>query len=91
MNRTHLETRVKEIVAEAAKVDPSEIDTSRWLPDYGIDSLQLLVIRETIESAFSVHIPDGRWLDMDSLASLSSSTKPESMPTLAQPRRIRSR
>jgi len=59
-----LESSVRHLVAEAGRVSAGAVDLSRELIEQGVDSLQLLVLRETIENRFDVHIPDADWLDL---------------------------
>jgi probable biosynthetic protein (TIGR04098 family) len=67
---TSLEARVRQVVADVARVDPASVALDRWLPEHGIDSLQLLVVRETLEGTFGVYLPDHVWLGFRSLQEL---------------------
>jgi probable biosynthetic protein (TIGR04098 family) len=69
-NRSGIERRVREIVSEVAKIHPASLQLDRWVTAYGVDSLQLLVLREALESGLQVHIPDNVWLDLGSVAAL---------------------
>jgi probable biosynthetic protein (TIGR04098 family) len=70
VSRSSVEDRVRHIVAELARMPPEEIDVARWVTHYGIDSLQLLILREMLESEFQVRFPDSVWLDLRSIRSL---------------------
>ena len=64
------EGRLKWIVAQQAGVPVEEIDLARWADDYGIDSLQLLLLRELVESEFGVRFSDRVWVGFGSLREL---------------------
>lgn len=66
------------IIARLAKMDEAEVDPRRWVTDYGIDSFSLLVVRESVEQAFRVRIPDERWLQFESVAELIAYVETES-------------
>lgn len=65
-----VELQVKGIVAEMSKTDEASLDVLKWVTHYNIDSLQLLVLRETLESVFQVHLSDSVWLSFRSMAEL---------------------
>jgi probable biosynthetic protein (TIGR04098 family) len=70
MDRAIVELQVKGIVADMSKTDEARIDSSKWVTHYHIDSLQLLILRETLESVFQVHLSDSVWLGFRSIAGL---------------------
>ena len=62
--------QVKAIVASMAKPLGVEVDVTRWVTDYGVDSLGLLVLRESIERALGIHLTDEVWVGFRSIAEL---------------------
>lgn len=69
-----IEQRVTRVVAGLARMPDSELSLSGWATDYGIDSLGLLVLRETLERSLQVHIPDETWAGFDSLRDIVDHT-----------------
>lgn len=67
-----VEGRVRHVVAEAAKIPPAEVDFGRSLIEQGIDSLQLIVLRETLEGALQVQFSDDVWMRMETPARIVS-------------------
>jgi probable biosynthetic protein (TIGR04098 family) len=70
MDRTIVELQVKGIVADMSRTDEASIDSSKWVTHYRIDSLQLLILRETLESVLQVHLSDSVWLGFRSINEL---------------------
>jgi probable biosynthetic protein (TIGR04098 family) len=70
MNPTEIEERLRLIVAEVGKMPAAEIDFTKSLDDQGVDSLSLLIFRESCEQEFQTDIPDGAWDGFRSLAQL---------------------
>ncbi|MBI1763012.1 MAG: hypothetical protein HYR56_16415 [Acidobacteria bacterium] len=70
MDRVQLETQVKSVIAGLAQTTAGEIDAGRWATHYRIDSLQLLVLRETLESVLQTHFSDAVWLGFGSIREL---------------------
>ena len=68
--RASIDRRVKHIVGELAGILAEDIDDRRWVTHYGVDSLQLLVLREMIEREFRVNLPDRTWLGLSSLGQM---------------------
>jgi probable biosynthetic protein (TIGR04098 family) len=62
MTRAEVDREVLKVVADVASVDAQAIDPARWVTHYGVDSLQLIVLRETLESAFQLMFTDEEWL-----------------------------
>jgi probable biosynthetic protein (TIGR04098 family) len=54
-----------------ANVDAREIELSKAPGDYGLDSISLLIFRETCERQFGVYIPDVTWVSLRTLGELS--------------------
>ena len=50
-------TKIIEIIAEQAMVDPQDISTDRTLEDLGLDSLALVEVVFGIEETFDVSVP----------------------------------
>lgn len=57
--------QIRRIVAEAAKTSPDQIDFHHSFVEQGIDSLQLIVLREMLESALDVQFSDEAWMRME--------------------------
>ena len=53
----NVKTKVIEIIAEQAVIDPAEISTSTSLEELGIDSLGLVESIFSIEEAFNIEVP----------------------------------
>ena len=68
--RAAVEQQVVEVVADMSGASVADIDISRWVTDYDVDSLQLVVVRETLESVLRVYLPDAAWLGFESLEDL---------------------
>jgi probable biosynthetic protein (TIGR04098 family) len=68
--RLDVEREVTRVVAAAAKIRPDEVHAGRSLMDQGIDSLQLIVLREMLESALTVQISDEAWLRLTTPAQI---------------------
>ncbi|MEM9045376.1 MAG: phosphopantetheine-binding protein [Pseudomonadota bacterium] len=50
-------SKIIEIIAEQAMVEPADISTERTLEDLGLDSLALVEVVFGIEEAFDVSVP----------------------------------
>ncbi len=59
--------RLQWIVAQQAGIPSDDVDLARWADEYGIDSLQLLLLRELVESEFGVSFSDRMWVSFASL------------------------
>lgn len=57
-----LEPGVRRIVAHLAKIDPSQVAFDARLVEQGIDSLQLIVLRETLERELGLPFSDDAWM-----------------------------
>jgi len=55
---------VKRLVAQAANITSADVDLNRDLVDHGIDSLQLIVLREMVEDTLDIHPSDDAWMCM---------------------------
>ncbi len=65
-----IEETVKSVVAQAARLSAQDIDISLGLPQLGVDSLGILVVRENLERELSMRISDGEWLRLQSVADI---------------------
>jgi probable biosynthetic protein (TIGR04098 family) len=70
MNPDSAASRITNLVADMAHLPSHAIDAERWLPDYGIDSLGIVMFRERLERRLPVHVPDEVWPDFRSIADL---------------------
>lgn len=52
-----IETKVKEIIADQAMIDTSDVTMDKTLEDLGIDSLGLVESIFAIEEAFDIQVP----------------------------------
>ncbi len=68
MNDAEREEKLRRIVADIGKMPPASIDFSKSLDALGIDSLSLLVFRESCEREFQAAIPDDIWDGLGTLA-----------------------
>lgn len=63
---------VRRIVARSAKVSPQDVVLEKGLVEQGVDSLGMLVVRESLERELRVHIPDAEWVRFRSLADIAA-------------------
>ncbi|MBL1437824.1 MAG: acyl carrier protein [Rhodobacteraceae bacterium] len=69
-------TKVREIIAEQAMVEPCEVALDATLESLGVDSLGLVETVFAIEEAFDVHVPfnandpESKSFDISSVASI---------------------
>src|SRR5262245_26064917 len=70
--RREIETEVRRVVAAAAKIPPDEVQPDRSLIDHGIDSLQLIVLRDMLETALTVQFSDEAWLRLTTPAHIAA-------------------
>ncbi|HUK40054.1 MAG TPA: LnmK family bifunctional acyltransferase/decarboxylase, partial [Candidatus Acidoferrales bacterium] len=61
------ETRIKNVLAAVARVPADEIDVADWVNRYGIDSLKLLIVRETLERELRLRFSDRVWFSFRSI------------------------
>lgn len=93
MDRASVEHRVRSILGTIAKLAPDAIDSeARVGRDLGLSSLDSLELRESLERAFSIYIPDSDVEYLDALSSIvtlvqtksagqQSAAGPSSLPT----------
>ena len=62
-----VENRIKNVLAELARVAVQEIDVSHWVDRYGVDSLKLLIFRERLERELGVRFSDQVWFSFCSI------------------------
>jgi acyl carrier protein len=66
-----IRTRIKEIIANVAGLNPSRIDDDAHLRDgLKLDSLSLLEIGVDVDLAFKLELPDERYREVDSLPAM---------------------
>lgn len=63
-------TKIQDLIAGILKTPPQSIKNDSLLADSGLDSLSLLILREECEKAFDISIPNGEWLETNSIADL---------------------
>jgi acyl carrier protein len=66
-----IRTRIKQIIANVAGLNPSRIDDESTLrDDLKLDSLSLLEIGVDVDLAFKLELPDERYKQIDSLPAM---------------------
>lgn len=66
-----IRTRIKQIIANVAGLNPSRIDDDSTLrDDLKLDSLSLLEIGVDVDLAFKLELPDERYKQIDSLPAM---------------------
>jgi probable biosynthetic protein (TIGR04098 family) len=90
MTAIELEAKLRHIVADIGKMPAAEIDFTKSLDAHGVDSLSLLIFRESCEQEFQTDIPDGVWDGFRSLGQLrdhlASPPGTRARPAAAAPR-----
>jgi acyl carrier protein len=70
-NAEEIRTRIKQIIANVAGLNPGRIDDdARLREDLKLDSLSLLEIGVDVDLAFKLELPDERYKDIDSLPAM---------------------
>ena len=59
-----IESRVRTVVAQLAKIPPTKVASKSDVRKLGIDSLVALELIARLERAFHVHIPEGKIRDI---------------------------
>jgi probable biosynthetic protein (TIGR04098 family) len=67
---TSVAKQVKAIISAMAKPPGIEVDVTQWVTHYGVDSLALLVLRESLERTLGIHLADDVWVGFRSIADL---------------------
>lgn len=71
MDAAEIRTRIKAIIANVAGLDPDRIPDEATLRDeLSLDSLSLLEISVDVDLAFKLELPDERYKDVDSIATM---------------------
>jgi probable biosynthetic protein (TIGR04098 family) len=70
MNEITIEEQIRRLIAEMSGQQIEAIDLASPVADCGLDSLGLVLFRETCERMFQVGIPDAAWLGLKNLAQL---------------------
>ena len=66
-----IRTRIKQIIANVAGLNPTRIeDNSTLRDDLKLDSLSLLEIGVDVDMAFKLELPDERYKEVDSLPAM---------------------
>jgi acyl carrier protein len=72
-NAEEIRSRIKQIIANVAGLNPSRIHDEATLRDeLKLDSLSLLEIGVDVDLAFKLELPDERYKDIDSLPAMVS-------------------
>jgi probable biosynthetic protein (TIGR04098 family) len=66
-------TRIKRLVAELAQTDWETVDPDRRMDEQGVDSLNLIILRERLQGAFGVVFPDEEWASLHTPAGILAS------------------
>jgi len=64
INKAMIEAKVIEIFSISAKSQISDIDIVNTIRHYDLDSLEILVFRESLERLFQIHISDNDWINL---------------------------
>lgn len=68
MEATQITEKIKEIIADVANLDPSEIgDEATFIEDLGLDSLSLLEIGVDVDYQFKLGVSDERLKELRSV------------------------
>jgi acyl carrier protein len=71
MNAEEIRTRIKQIIANIAGLNPGRIpDEATLRDDLKLDSLSLLEIGVDVDLAFKLELPDERYKEIDSLPAM---------------------
>lgn len=58
------ESELRALMAELTRARPESIDLDKRMDEQGLDSLQLIILRERLESALGVVLSDPEWMAM---------------------------
>ena len=87
-NAEEIRSRIKQIIANVAGLNPSRIPDEATLRDeLKLDSLSLLEIGVDVDLAFKLELPDERYKEIDSLPAMVSLVQQrltEMMPKMVQ-------
>lgn len=87
MDVTEVRTRIKEIIANVAGLDPQRIgDEDTLREDLKLDSLSLLEIGVDVDLAFKLGLPDEQYKDVGSLPEMVALVEERLNELSAQPR-----
>jgi acyl carrier protein len=67
MKNTELEARVRQVIAEAVKVDVSSIGARTPFAELGLDSVGAVALVAQLEETFDLLIPEGDTLHLTSV------------------------
>ncbi len=75
------EAELRSLIAELTRARPETIDLAVPMDEQGLDSLQLIILRERLESSLAVVFSDDEWMTLDTparvLAHVTSQTRTE--------------
>jgi acyl carrier protein len=88
-NAEEIRTRIKQIIANVAGLNPSRIrDDATLRDDLKLDSLSLLEIGVDVDLAFKLELPDERYKEIDSLPAMVALVQQRLGEIAAQPRAV---
>ena len=64
------ELELRALIAELTRARPESIDLASPMDRQGLDSLQLIILRERLESSLAVVFSDEEWMALDTPASV---------------------
>jgi acyl carrier protein len=68
MERSEIQTRVKEVVGKVLEMDPSEIaDDANFIFDLGADSMQSLELVAGFEEEFNIELDEDKALEVQNI------------------------
>ncbi len=69
------EVELRALIAELVRERPEAIDLARPMDQQGLDSLQLIILRERVESSLAVVFSDEEWMALDTPARVLARVK----------------
>lgn len=77
------EAELRSLIAELTRERPEAIDLTVPMDRQGLDSLQLIILRERLETGLAVVFSDDEWMTLDTPASVLARVKSETSGTTA--------
>jgi acyl carrier protein len=88
-NQEEIRTRIKQIIANIAGLNPGRIsDDATLRDDLKLDSLSLLEIGVDVDLAFKLELPDERYKEIDSLPAMVALVEQRLAERAVQPRAV---
>lgn len=82
---TEIRSRIKQIIANVAGLDPARIgDEAKLRDELKLDSLSLLEIGVDVDLAFKLELPDERYKEIDSIPDMVALVRGRLTETLPQ-------